>query len=90
MLHIIKTVEKLTLALTYRQPGEHLLLVEDAVYAALSNHQLSQQLAASDVSLLEADLDSRGLQNLVDDSFVRIDYSGFVVLTEQHQQSITW
>ena len=40
MLHIIKTIEKLNLALAYRQPSEHLLLTEDAVYAALPNHEL--------------------------------------------------
>jgi tRNA 2-thiouridine synthesizing protein B len=91
MLHIIKTIEKLNLALAYRQPSEHLLLTEDAVYAALPSHELAQQLMnIEEVSVLEPDLNSRGLQNLVSKSLTKVDYLGFVTLTEQHQQSITW
>ena len=91
MLHIIKTIEKLSLALTYRQPGEHLLLTEEAVYAALPSHELAQQLMGiEEVSVLESDLNSRGLQTLVSESLTKVDYLGFVTLTEQHQQSITW
>ena len=91
MLHIIKTIEKLKLALAYRQPGEHLLLMEDAVYAVLPSHELTQTLMdIEDMSVLEPDLNSRGLQNLVSKSLTIVDYSGFVALTEQHQQSITW
>ena len=91
MLHIIKTIEKLKLALAYHQKGEHLLLTEEAVYAALPSHELAQQLMdIEEVSVLEPDLNSRGLQNLVSKSFTKVDYLGFVALTEQHQQSITW
>lgn len=91
MLHIIKTIEKLTLALAYRQPSEHLLLTEDAVYAVLPSHELANQLKTVEgLSVLQADLASRGLQDLVPESLDKVDYFGFVTLTEQHQQSITW
>ncbi len=91
MLHIVKSVDKLKLALTYSQPQDPVLLVEDAVYVCLPNHELFTQISAVEqVSVLKADLDSRGLQVLVSNTIEQVDYDGFVKLTVLNDKSVTW
>ncbi|MEZ9700857.1 sulfurtransferase complex subunit TusB [Vibrio sp. 10N.261.46.E12] len=91
MLHIVKSVDKLKLALTYSQPQDQLLLVEDAVYVCLPNHEFFTQISAVEqVSVLKADLDSRGLQVLVSNTIEQVDYDGFVKLTVLNDKSVTW
>ena len=91
MLHIVKSVDKLKLALTYSQPQDNFFLVEDAVYVCLPNHELFTQICAVDqVSVLKPDLDSRGLQPLVSGALSQVDFDGFVKLTVLSDKSVTW
>ena len=64
-----------------------ILLYEDGVYAALpgtqSAEQVKEALANHPIYALEADLEARGLVNVLDGIQV-IDYDGFVELVEQH------
>ncbi|WP_299687363.1 sulfurtransferase complex subunit TusB [uncultured Vibrio sp.] len=91
MLHIVKTADKLKLALAYSQPEDDFLLVEDSVYVCLPNHQLFAQISSvGRVSVLKPDLESRGLQQLVSSSLTQVDYEGFVKLTILNDKSVTW
>jgi tRNA 2-thiouridine synthesizing protein B len=106
MLHIVKSAEKLKLALLYSQPQDQFILVEDAVYVCLPNHELYTQISAvEDVSVLKPDLDSRGLQQLkptvvnldsrglqqlASSSLAQVDFDGFVKLTVLNDKSVTW
>jgi len=64
-----------------------ILLYEDGVYAAVQGTQSSEvvkeALANHPIYALEADLEARGLANVLDGIQV-IDYDGFVELVEQH------
>ncbi|MEL0609773.1 MULTISPECIES: sulfurtransferase complex subunit TusB [Vibrio] len=91
MLHIVRSVDKLKLALTYSQQQDHFLLTEDAVYVCLPNHELFNQISMIErVSVLKPDLNSRGLQQLVSGSFIQVDFDGFVELTVLNDKSVTW
>jgi tRNA 2-thiouridine synthesizing protein B len=67
--------------------GEPILLYEDGVYAAMDGGRLAEQVRAAlerhPVYALEADLEARGIQRLVEGIQV-IDYDGFVGLVEDH------
>ncbi|ARP37100.1 sulfurtransferase complex subunit TusB [Vibrio syngnathi] len=91
MLHIVKSVDKLKLALTYSQQKDHILLVEDAVYVCLPNHELFNQISTVEhVSVLKTDLYSRGLQQLASSALDQVDFDGFVKLTVLNDKSVTW
>lgn len=91
MLHIVKSAEKLKLALLYSQPQDQFILVEDAVYVCLPNHELYTQISAvEDVSVLKPNIDSRGLQQLASSSLAQVDFDGFVKLTVLNDKSVTW
>lgn len=95
MLHIVNrspfTSTALTECLKIIQPNDTLLLIEDAVIAATG--KLGQQLECQQdkfrIVVLMNDILARGLTHKVA-ALPKIDYSDFVVLTEQHQSSITW
>lgn len=67
--------------------GDPILLYEDGVYAAVDGGRLVEQmetaLARHPVYALEADLEARGIQRLVEGIQV-INYDGFVGLVEEH------
>lgn len=91
MLHIVKSVDKLKLALTYSKPQDQFLLVEDAVYVCLPNHEFFTQISAVErVSVLKPDLAARGLQELASDVVPQVDFDGFVKLTVLNDKSVTW
>lgn len=91
MLHIVKTADKLKLALVYSQPQDQFLLVEDAVYVCLPNHELFTQISAVEqVSVLKPDLESRGLLQLASSAVSQVDFDGFVKLTVLNDKSVTW
>ena len=91
MLHIVKTADKLKLALLYSQPQDQFLLVEDAVYVCLPNHELFTQISAVEhMSVLKPDLESRGLQQLASEAIPQIGFDGFVELTVLNDKSVTW
>ena len=67
--------------------GEPILLYEDGVYAALDGGGLSQRIKEAlerhPIYALEADLEARGIQRIIEAIQV-IDYDGFVGLVEEH------
>lgn len=92
MLHIVKSLDKLNLALEYRQERDDILLIEDAVYAGVVSHSMAKTLADSEnlIFLLKEDVQARGLEGLIATSYSLVSYSGFVELTVEHDKSVTW
>lgn len=92
MLHIIKSQSGLTDAINLIQPNDSVLLVEDAVYALF--RQSSPLIGLKDQKdrcwVLQEDLAARGLVDSANVDAQLTDFKGFVYLTEQHAQSITW
>lgn len=80
-------------ALSAINPEDHLLLIEEAVTAALIIDDKWKSLVGQ-VSVLYEDLLSRGLADKIDDGclngFQVIDTQEFVALTAQHGQIVTW
>ncbi len=90
MLHIVKTQQAIHSALPYMANGDDILLIEDAVYLANPKHAQNSLLPSVSVSVLRADIDARGLGDHISAQITCVGYSGFVSLTERHQQSLTW
>lgn len=69
-----------------------IILIEDAVNAALANAEWAMQLksAGHNVFVLQADIDARGLTTLIEPSFTMIDYMGFVQLCCDHTPIVSW
>lgn len=92
MLHIIKTQSGLKDMIDLIQDNDDILLIEDAVYAFFRQssviHQLKDQ--KDRCWALQEDLTARGLSFKSTCDFQSIDFNGFVLLTEQSEQSITW
>lgn len=75
--------------------GQHLLLLEDAVYALLPGAAQSQALALLPASIrvyaIESDLLGRGLAlDAVPARVQLIDYPRFVELCVQHEKVVSW
>jgi tRNA 2-thiouridine synthesizing protein B len=90
MLHIVKTQSAIQSALSCVQSGDVLLLIEEAVYLANGRHHLHEALANQDVFVLLPDVVARGIMSSISTTINPIDYIGFVSLTEQHEQSLSW
>ncbi|MFC1236925.1 sulfurtransferase complex subunit TusB [Vibrio sp. F74] len=90
MLHIVKHYRSLDEATANVVEGDDLLLVEDAVYAAVKGHKANTYLVAATTApySLVADVEARGL--LLEITQKTVDFVGFVELTEKHSSSITW
>ena len=76
-------------------PGGAILLIEDAVCAAIAGNAFEDKLtaAASEQKLfvLEPDLAARGFADArLPDSVNRVDYSGFVELVTQYDLVHSW
>jgi len=69
-----------------------IVLIEDAVNAALANTEWVLQLktAAHAVFVLSEDIDARGLTALIETSFTIVDYAGFVQLCCDHTPIVSW
>ena len=80
----------------YRELGEafgaddHLLLIEDACYAALPSASAALEPFEGRVSVLAEDLASRGLAERVSPAIAVVDMNGFLSLTESHQRCVSW
>jgi tRNA 2-thiouridine synthesizing protein B len=91
MLYIVNKSPMMTLnldsCLDVAPQGDPILLYEDGVYGALKSGRLadkiSQALQGRAIYALDADLEARGIQHLVEGVQV-IDYDGFVGLVEEH------
>ncbi|NVD07640.1 sulfurtransferase complex subunit TusB [Vibrio sp. JPW-9-11-11] len=90
MLHIIKSVAALSDAVRLCQTQDELLLVEEAVYAAIPQHSAFHQLKKLSVFALKNDLDARGIRHRISPSIKVVDYAGFVELTVKQAKSLTW
>jgi tRNA 2-thiouridine synthesizing protein B len=73
------------------QGGDALLLIEDAIYAAIKAGKASAMLAGKNVSVLGPDLAARGIgeDKLVEGVNI-IDYAGFVDLVEANDKVQSW
>lgn len=90
MLHIVKTVQSLTDVVKVAVETDDVLLVEQAVYAANPHHQEFATVKGLKVSVLEADVDARGIANRISPSIEKISFEGFVELTVEQPNSVTW
>ena len=95
MLHIVNqsplTSPALADCLHVVQPGDALLLIEDAVFAVLdeTHQQLVNLLPEVKVMLLSNDVLARGLKKKIT-TLPTINYVQFVELTEQYYPSLSW
>lgn len=99
MLHTVNKspFERNTLKACLRiaKPGSAILLIEDGVYAAMSEGEHAGEISArmEDFSfyVLGPDIDARGLGNkpLIDGLKV-VDYGGFVDLVAEHDAVHSW
>lgn len=79
--------QNLATCLEIAPENEPILLYEDGVYAAMARSAFSERLKEAleqhPIYALDADLEARGIQQLVEGVEV-IDYDGFVGLVEEH------
>lgn len=76
-------------------PGDTVLLIEDAVYAALAgtlvSQRVSQALAIVDIQALAPDLEARGIEmRQLLPGVETVDYRGFVRLACRHPGVLAW
>ncbi len=98
MLHIVnkspRSCDSLGSCLRFAQPGDALLLIEDAVYAATTGSGVEASVRAACASLqvhaLQPDIDARGMAGRVIDGVALVDYGGFVDLAARHNNAHTW
>ena len=98
MLHIVNKspFEKRALesCLRLAQPGNALLLIEDAVYAAVHGNALEPRIrdVARRVAIyaLAPDLEARGMKDAAIDAVELVDYAGFVDLVAAHETVQSW
>lgn len=92
MLHTVNKSpfqnEGLDSCLRFAKDGDHILLLEDGVYAAMAGTakeaQVKAALAKYSVYAIGADLKARAVTSVVDGVQI-IDYAGFVTLVENHK-----
>ena len=99
MLHTINKspFEKnsLNTCLRLAKPGNDILLIEDAVYAATNGTSVSEKVADAvksyNLFVLEPDLESRGIDKseLIEGIQV-VDYAGFVQLASKNDKVQSW
>ncbi len=98
MLHIVNKspfqTSTLESCLRIAQPGQALLLIEDAVYAATVGSSLESRIEAVCATLqvyaLQPDMDARGVTAKLVPGVTLVDYAGFVDLTVEHSTSHSW
>lgn len=75
----------------YAKDGDAVLLIEDAVYAAVKAGSANAKLNGLDVSVLGSDLAARGVaEDKLADGVKVIDYEGFVDLVEAKDSVQSW
>ena len=99
MLHLVNKspFEKSSLSSCLRlaETGSGILLLEDAVYAALQNTSITEEIVKSSKDLqfyvLGPDLAARGMsEKPIIDGFKIINYEGFVDLVAEHDAVNSW
>lgn len=90
MLHIVKTIQAIEEVVKVYTQGDQLLLIEDAVYSANPQHKTYPLIQGLNIAVLKADVNARGIANRISPSVLLADYNGFVNLTVESTNSITW
>ncbi|MDN3608344.1 sulfurtransferase complex subunit TusB [Vibrio ostreicida] len=90
MLHIVKSAQALEDVRKAYSEADALILIEDAVYVANSQHRWHPLIKGLNASVLANDLKARGALNGVSPSIHIVDYEGFVDLTVEQESSLTW
>ncbi len=96
MLHIINkspfTHNSLDSCLRVAQGGD-ILLIEDAVYAAVggaAEAQVREAMKQFKVHVLQPDLEARGIGDRVMEGVNKVDYGGFVDLVARNKNCQSW
>ncbi len=96
MLHIINkspfTNSAFDSCLRVAQGGD-ILLIEDAVYAAIggaAEKQVREAMKQFKFHVLQPDLEARGVADRVIDGVNKVDYAGFVDLVAQNKNCQSW
>ncbi len=96
MLHIINksplTNSAFDSCLRVAQNGD-ILLIEDAVYAAVagaSEQQVREAMKQFKFHVLQPDLEARGVADRVIEGVNKVDYAGFVDLVAQNKNCQSW
>jgi len=98
MLHIVNKSpferNSLDACLKHAKAGSAILLIEDAVYAAVKGTAVTEQVKKAmgnhAIYALWPDLEARGMQERSIEGIKLIDYSGFVELTAEHSNVQSW
>ena len=98
MLHIVNKshlqTKSLQSCLRLAKPGQALLLIEDAVYAATSagaaGSGIAEAIKQLKVYALQPDVEARGMAGKLVDGVTAVDYAGFVDLVAEHSNNQTW
>ncbi len=97
MLHIINRSPMSDVALESciaTAPGGEILLIEDAVYAATTGNAFEAKLRAAmgrfRISVLQPDLEARGMADRVIEGLNAVDYAGFVELVAANKNCQSW
>lgn len=82
----------LTDCLSFCDPGESIVLIEDGVYAAIVDNDAAKALLDSKLQIyaMRIDIEARGLQEKVADSITLIDDLALVELCCQHHSVQSW
>ncbi|RPH22963.1 sulfurtransferase complex subunit TusB [Buttiauxella warmboldiae] len=72
--------------------GDEILLLQDAVIAALTGTRALDLLHAAPISVyaLQEDIEARGLSAQISTGIGKVSYTDFVRLTVKHEQQISW
>ncbi len=97
VLHIINKSpferSSLQTCLRLAKKGSGILLIEDGVYAAMNGGECKDEVVTATgehkLYALQADLDARGIKNIID-GISLVDYDGFVKLTTEHDKVQSW
>ncbi|MBZ5487843.1 sulfurtransferase complex subunit TusB [Halomonas aquamarina] len=94
MLHILTKAPNSDAAQQMLQAvgdDDAIVLTEAGVQAALHREWAGFQLPSARIYLLAEDVTAWGLDEIVmDQALTIVDMDGFVALTEQHVQTLTW
>jgi len=71
-------------------PGDAVLLIEDAVYVAQEGQPQLTVPAGVSLHVLTPDLAARGISARIRPSFARVGYAGFVELSLSHAKVVNW
>lgn len=92
MLHIVKNPHQIPSLLAYLTEQDAVILLEDSIYAVNEGHfsHLLLKKHPANIFFLSDDALARGLELISNNCFQPVDMKGFVRLTAESEQSMTW